>query len=148
MTLIDADVMKTHTEYNKGPRQKVGNNGHHNFLSVHWFIFQAWRSYGQPLQISFVFSYPRTTDTQWRHKSKIYVKLGRCGKQNMLWLYLKIWEWEWICGRAVKAISSLGIRSPYSYPLDLVANKVVSSLIVEQVIRQLSVRIVRYLVIR
>ena len=55
---------------------------------------------------------PRTTDTQWRHKSKISEKLGRCGRQNMLPPYLKIWEWEWIFGRAVKAISSLGVRSP------------------------------------
>ena len=39
---------------------------------------------------------PRTTDTQWRHKSKIPEKLGRCGRQNMLRPYLKIWEWEWI----------------------------------------------------
>ena len=54
----------------------------------------------------------RTTDTQWRHKSKISEKLGRCGRQNMLPPYLKIWEWEWIFGRAVKAISSLGVRSP------------------------------------
>ena len=30
----------------------------------------------------------------------------------MLWQYLKIWEWEWIFRRAVKAISSLGVRSP------------------------------------
>ena len=55
----------------------------------------------------------RTTDTQWRHKSKISEKLGRCGRQNILRPYLKIWEWEWIFGRAVKAISSLGVRSPW-----------------------------------
>ena len=55
----------------------------------------------------------RTTDTQWRHKSKISEKLGRCGRQNMLPPYLKIWEWEWIFGCAVKAISSLGVRSPW-----------------------------------
>ena len=30
--------------------------------------------------------------------------------------YLKIWEWEWIFGRAVKAISSLGVRSPWIWP--------------------------------
>ena len=56
----------------------------------------------------------RTTDSQWiwRHKSKLSEKLGRCGRQNMLWLYLKIWEWEWIFGYAVKAISSLGVHSP------------------------------------
>ena len=41
-------------------------------------------------------------------------KLGRCGRQNMLWLYLKVWEWEWIFGRAVKAIYFLGVRSPCS----------------------------------
>ena len=55
----------------------------------------------------------RTTDTQWRHTSNISEKLGRCGRQNMLRPYLKIWEWEWIFGRAVKAISSLGVRSPW-----------------------------------
>ena len=55
----------------------------------------------------------RTMDTQWRHKSKLSEKLGRCGRQNMLRPYLKIWEWEWIFGRAVKAISSLGVRSPW-----------------------------------
>ena len=31
----------------------------------------------------------------------------------MLPTYLKTWEWEWIFGRAVKAISSLGVRSPW-----------------------------------
>ena len=56
---------------------------------------------------------PRATDTQWRHKSKITEKLGRCGRQNMLPPYLKIWEWEWIFGHAVKAICSLGVRSPW-----------------------------------
>ena len=54
----------------------------------------------------------RTTDTQWRHKSKKSENLGRCGRQNMLRPYLKIWEWEWIFGRAVKTISSSGVRSP------------------------------------
>ena len=61
----------------------------------------------------------RTTDTQWRHKSKISEKLGQCGRQNMLPPYLKIWEWEWIFGRAVKAISSLGVRSPCCKPFHL-----------------------------
>ena len=56
-------------------------------------------------------------DTQWRHKSKISEKLGRCGRQNMLRPYLKIWEWEWIFGRAVKTVSSLGVRSPWLIPL-------------------------------
>ena len=43
---------------------------------------------------------------------KISEKLGWCGRQNTLWPYLKIWEWEWIFGHAVNAISSLGVRSP------------------------------------
>ena len=53
---------------------------------------------------------PPTTDTQWRHKSE----MGRCGRQNMLWPYLKIWDWDWIFDRAVKAISSLGVLSPWT----------------------------------
>ena len=53
----------------------------------------------------------RATDTQWRHKSKISEKLGRCGRQNMLPPYLKIWDW--IFGRAVKAVSPLDVRRPW-----------------------------------
>ena len=37
-----------------------------------------------------------------------------CGWQNMHWLYLKIWKWEWIFGYSVKAISSPGVRSPWT----------------------------------
>ena len=55
----------------------------------------------------------RTTDTQWRHNSKKSEILGRCGRQNMLRPYLKIWDWDLIFGHAVKAISSLGVRSPW-----------------------------------
>ena len=54
----------------------------------------------------------RTTDTQWRHKSKKSDILGGWGRQNMLRPYLKIWDWDLIFGRAVKAISSPGVRSP------------------------------------
>ena len=43
------------------------------------------------------------------NKSEI---LDRCGRQNMLRLYLKILDWDLIFGRAVKAISSPGVRSP------------------------------------
>ena len=50
---------------------------------------------------------------------KAYIKeienVGRCGRQNMLRPYLKMWEWEWIFGRAVKAISSQVVRSPCCY---------------------------------
>ena len=48
----------------------------------------------------------RTTEP---NKSK---KSENCGRQNMPRPYLKIWEWEWIFGRAVKAISSPRVCSP------------------------------------
>ena len=44
--------------------------------------------------------------------------LGRCGRQNMLRPYLNIWDWDLIFGRAVKAISSPGIRSPWAEGLN------------------------------
>ena len=55
--------------------------------------------------------YSITTDTQWRYKSKTSENLGRCGRQNMLRPYLKIWDWDLIFGHAVRAISSPGVRS-------------------------------------
>ena len=55
----------------------------------------------------------RTTDTQWRHKSKESENLGQCGRQNMLWAYLNTWDWDLIFDHAVKAISSPGVRSPW-----------------------------------
>ena len=57
-----------------------------------------------------------STDTQWRHESKKSENLGRCGRQNILQPYLKIWEWELIFGRAVKTISSPGVLSPCPLP--------------------------------
>ena len=30
----------------------------------------------------------------------------------MLWPYLRIWDWDWIFGRAVKTFFSPGVRSP------------------------------------
>ena len=55
---------------------------------------------------------PWSTYIQWKHKSKKSEVMGRCGRQNMLPLYLKIWDWDSILGHAVKAISSPGIRRP------------------------------------
>ena len=46
-------------------------------------------------------------------KSKKSENLDRCGRQNMLRPYLKIWDWDLIFGRAVKAISSPSVRSPW-----------------------------------
>ena len=62
---------------------------------------------------------PWTTNTQLKHISKVSEKFGRCGRQNTLWLYLKIWEWDLIFGRAVKAISSPGVRSLCLLPLQI-----------------------------
>ena len=36
--------------------------------------------------------------------------MGRCDRQNILRPYLKIWDWDLIFGRAVKAISSPGVE--------------------------------------
>ena len=66
---------------------------------------------------------PRTTDTQWRYESKISEKLGRYGRQNILWLYLKIWDWDWIFGRVVKVISCLGIHSLWFQGFNVLGNK-------------------------
>ena len=82
------------------------------FVLLCWhFVFQSWynsrrskffkkkrlEKWGIPLSwhlmsyINLLWSlHTRTTDIQWRHKSKKSEILGRCGKQNMLWLYLKI----------------------------------------------------------
>ena len=56
----------------------------------------------------------RTTDTQWRHKSKKPEILGRCGRQHMLWPYLfGIWfSWR-----------------PYSYQASVVHGKIYAYLL-------------------
>ena len=58
--------------------------------------------------------WPWTTDTQWRHNLKKSESLGQWGRQNLLRPYLKIWEWELIFSRAVKAISSSGVHGPWN----------------------------------
>ena len=68
-------------------------------------------------RVIFGYTAPRNTDTQWRHKSKKSENLGRCGRQTMLRPYLNIWDWDLIFGRAVKEISSPGVRSPWKLPL-------------------------------
>ena len=53
--------------------------------------------------------------TDYEHLMKASKKsknLSQCGRQNMLWPYLRIWDWDLIFGRAVKGISSPGVRSP------------------------------------
>ena len=73
---------------------------------------KKWNDNCVPYLDIFLHLQPRTTDTQWRHKSKKSEILRRSGRQNMLWPYLKIWDWDLIFGRAVKAIFSPGVRSP------------------------------------
>ena len=45
--------------------------------------------------------------TDYGHPMKAWIK-------DMLRSYLKVWDWDWIFGRAVKAISSLGVCSPWA----------------------------------
>ena len=62
-------------------------------------LIQSWATshftLGWIIQEKFVYLVPRTTDTQWRHKSKISENLGQCGRQNMLRPYLKVWDLDW-----------------------------------------------------
>ena len=78
------------------------------FFGRHWIIKNQSQLFSKYSFLTCQQQAPRTTDTQRRHSEN----LGRCGRQNMLRPYLKIWEWELIFGRAVKAISSPGVRSP------------------------------------
>ena len=78
---------------------------------TNYYLFVIYTScFTDPNSKSF---WSRTTDIQWRHKSKKSEILGRCGRQDMLQPYLKIWDWDLIFGRAGKAISSLDVRSPW-----------------------------------
>ena len=88
-------IQKLKDDYKSGPVQQLKN--------LH--TFKLWHN--------FCWAKSPTTDTQWRQKSKISEKLGRCGRQSMLPPYLKIWEWEWIFGRVVKANASQSVRSPW-----------------------------------
>ena len=91
-------------------------------------------------ELTFSCLYSRTMDTQWRHKSEISEKLGRCGRQNMLPPYLKIWDWDWIFGRAVKAISFLGVRSPWSVVYCIYSNLYVKVLFLMKIVFRITRR--------
>ena len=52
----------------------------------------------------FRISHGLRTPNEGRNQRYLYENLGWCGRQNMFRSYLKIWEWEWIFGRAVKSI--------------------------------------------
>ena len=93
-----------------------------------WGTGDLWR-FGKRFQIDSELFWARTTDTQWRHKSKKSENLGRCGRQNMLWPYLKIWEWEFIFCHAVKAISLPGVHSPWLFPISFVICTELSSMV-------------------
>ena len=64
---------------------------------------------------------PRTTDTKWRHKSKITIcKIGPMWQTKYsLTVPNNLGLGFWIFGHAVKAISSLGVRSPCPNPWSL-----------------------------
>jgi hypothetical protein len=46
----------------------------------------------------------------------------------MLRPYLKIWDWDLIFGRAVKAIFSPGVRSPWDQPSSTVSDAISTGL--------------------
>ena len=69
----------------------------------------AWYNLRQNSYLSFCKSFNHGL---YGHPMKKSENLGRCGRQNMLQPYLKIWDQDCIFSRAVKAISSLGVRSP------------------------------------
>ena len=62
-------------------------------------------------------------------KARKSENLGLCGRPNMLQPRLKIWEWEWIFGCSLKAISSPGVCSPCAKVLIGLPNVVKSRLI-------------------
>ena len=79
---------------------------------TNYYLFVIYTScFTDPNSKSF---WSRTTDIQWRHKSKKSEILGRCGRQNMLRPYL-IWDCDLIFGRGVKPISSLVVRCPLTW---------------------------------
>ena len=38
--------------------------------------------------------------------------MGWCGRQNMLWPYLKLWDCDWILAKHWRLLSLWGVRSP------------------------------------
>ena len=63
------------------------------------FVFN---SFTKKLFDNIAILHPWTTDIQWRHKSKKSENCGRYGRQNMLRLYLKLWDWDLIFGRTLQ----------------------------------------------
>ena len=110
--------------------QTINNLIRKGISSFHLWIMHVWQGASMSCYSwsrSASSKQSRTTDTQWRHRSKISEKMGQWGRQNMLRPYLKIWDW--IFGRAAKAISSLGVRSPWIWALWLFFNSFLQTLI-------------------
>ena len=61
--------------------------------------------------------WPLALCTDYRHPNEgmnqRYLKNWANVADSMLRPYLKIWDWDWVFGHAVKTISSLGVRSPW-----------------------------------
>ena len=69
--------------------------------------------WSQYIQVRKLFKGGNYSRAETIHGNTASEKLGRFGRQNILRPYLKIWDWDWIFGRTVKAISSLGVRSSW-----------------------------------
>ena len=74
-----------------------------------YLFYNLWRYHADTIQG--ILPRTRTTDTLWT--SKLFEKLGRCGRQNMLRPYLQNLGLWLNFSRALKAISSLGVGSPW-----------------------------------
>ena len=92
------------------PKNESWENFMYWRLSQGSFFLGNWGHHYLLLKLSVLFSSART---KYSPNEDI--------NENMLRLHLEIWKWEWVFGRAVKAISSLGIRSLWSMAIEPLA---------------------------
>ena len=83
-------------------------------IYLFWYMQTCVQLVRLPILVNAKLSFnSRTTYTQWRHKSEKSKILGRYGRHKYGSAILKIWDWDLIFGRAVKAFFSPGVRSPW-----------------------------------
>ena len=102
--------LRTHNEVILVQCTVVSAVSHSRFFIILPLCLQKAKRLDIHIPNMYIWDWSQTTDTEWRHKSKISEKLGQCGRKNMLRPYRKIWDWIFV--HAVKAIFSLGVPSP------------------------------------
>ena len=88
----------------RGPRgQKIKLISAVSNSKISWIsIVEPFYNCSLPLFYCKTFKKRETSNSKMHGlRTKKSENLGRCGRQNVLWPYLKIWEWEWIFGRSV-----------------------------------------------